>query len=131
MPPKTWRTASKSICARCGKGEATLSGEGVDALFDGAQMLEQVIGARRAGTAPPSIDAVVARIGRVVTDGGQSDARDLQRPRAPTAAPRQSRKPRWRCTFSPSADLVARGIRVDTVRKRLSSAGEISVRCRG
>ena len=51
------------------QGEVTLSGEGVDALFDGAQMLEQVIGARRAGTAPPSIDAAVARIGRVVTNG--------------------------------------------------------------
>src|SRR4029079_18072423 len=33
--------------------------------------------------------------------------------------------PTWRCTFSPSADLVARGVRVDTVRKRLSSAGHI------
>ena len=106
------------------QGEATLSGEGVDALFDGAQMLEQVIGARRAGTAPPSIDAAVARIGRVVTDGASD--RTISRAARPTAVPRQARKPRWLCTFSPSADLVARGIRVDTVRQRLSSAGEIT-----
>ena len=41
-------------------GEAILTAEGVDALFDGAQMLEQVIGARRAGTDAPPIDSVVA-----------------------------------------------------------------------
>jgi len=110
------------------QGEAALSAEGVDALFDGAQMLEQVIGARRAGTATPPIDVVVARIARVVADGATDRATaNAARPAATAAsAPPRPQKPRWRCTFSPSAELVARGIRVDTVRQRLSSAGEIT-----
>src|SRR6185295_2606855 len=111
------------------QGEATLSAEGVDALFDGAQMLEQVIGARRAGTPLPTIDAVVARMARVVADGASERANvGAARPAGFDAGTplRIGAIPRWRCTFSPSADLVARGVRVDTVRKRLSSAGEIT-----
>src|SRR6185503_3699451 len=44
------------------QGGAILAGDGVDALFDGTQVLEQVIGARRAGTPIPPISAVVGRI---------------------------------------------------------------------
>jgi two-component system chemotaxis sensor kinase CheA len=107
--------------------DAVLTGDGVDALFDGAHMLEQVIAARRAGNPPPPIDAVVTRIGRVLADGAieraASAAGVTTQPAAnPTPATSQRR---WLCTFSPSADLVARGVRVDTVRKRLSTAGEI------
>jgi len=105
------------------QGEAALSAEGVDALFEGAQMLEQVIGARRAGMPLPPIDAVVVRVGRVVA-GGATDRASAHASRPPAVA--KALKPQWRCTFSPSADLVARGVRVDTVRQRLSSAGEIS-----
>ena len=110
------------------EGEAILTAEGVDTLFDGAQMLEQVIGARRAGAAPPPIDSVVSRIARLVVNvasaAERASAAAVSAPgaRGPAHAPSV---PRWRCTFSPSADLVARGIRVDTVRKRLSSAGQI------
>jgi two-component system, chemotaxis family, sensor kinase CheA len=110
------------------QGEAMLTVDGVDALFDGAQTLEQVIAARRAGNQPPSIDTVVARIGRVVADAAVERASATPAvDRAPgvPATPRLAQLPRWRCTFSPSADLVARGVRVDTVRKRLETAGEI------
>jgi two-component system chemotaxis sensor kinase CheA len=109
------------------RGEAILTSEGVDALFDGAQMLEQVIGARRAGTASILIDPVVGRIAQLVAAVASPEERASATAASTlsgAAAAAQS-KPRWRCTFTPSADLVARGIRVDTVRKRLSSAGEI------
>ena len=33
--------------------------------------------------------------------------------------------PLWRCNFAPSAELMARGMRVDTVRERLAAAGDI------
>ena len=106
--------------------EATLTAQGVDALFDGAQILEQVIGARRDGTQPPSIDGAVAQIRRVLIDAAADRA--AAAPSADTlstAATARATQPRWRCTFSPSADLVARGVRVDSVRKRLATAGEI------
>ena len=110
------------------QGEAILTADGVDALFDGAQMLEQVLGARRAGNASPPIDSVVSRIARLVATVASAAERAsaAASARGGRVAPAQAPSvPRWRCTFSPSAELVARGIRVDTVRKRLSSAGEI------
>jgi len=109
------------------QSEAILTADGVDALFDGIQMLEQVIGSRRAGHAPPPIGSVVGRIAQLVANV----VTPAQRAAAAASAPGTGHRaqtasvPRWRCTFVPSADLVARGIRVDTVRKRLSSAGEI------
>jgi two-component system chemotaxis sensor kinase CheA len=109
-------------------GEAILTAEGVDALFDGAQVLEQVIGAKRAGSATPPIDSVVSRIARLVAKVASASERAAAAGVSTSAGGGRSRPPsmpRWRCTFSPSADLVARGIRVDTVRKRLSSAGQI------
>jgi two-component system chemotaxis sensor kinase CheA len=108
------------------QGETVLTSGGVDALFDGAQVLEQVIGAKRAGEEPPSIDAAVSRIRRVVAEGIVDRA--IAGPAGSGAAglgivPVPLR--RWRCSFSPSAALVARGVRVDTVRRRLAAAGEI------
>ena len=106
------------------KGRVLLSAEGMDALIDGTLMLEQAIGIRRSGGTFPAVGPVAARIARLVdaapAAGAPADSV------APVDAPSPvSSAPRWRCTFSPSADLVARGIRVDTVRERLAGAGEI------
>jgi two-component system chemotaxis sensor kinase CheA len=105
------------------QGEAVLTADGVNALFDGAQILEQVIGARRSGTVPPSIDPAVARVARLVSRPDQSAAPGARGAVAVSA--HAAERPRGRCAFVPSLELVARGIRVDTVRKRLSSAGDI------
>ena len=102
------------------KGDVQLSAEGMDALFDGTQMLEQVVGIRRTGGTFPAIGPVAARIATLV-----STAPSASRPPAAAPAPPASGLPRWRCSFSPSPELVARGIRVDTVRSRLTAAGEI------
>jgi two-component system chemotaxis sensor kinase CheA len=103
------------------EAETTLTAEGVDALFHGTQLLEQVIGARRAGKPSPAIGPVLARIGRLLATPSQSTSAA----NTTSAQAGAGDLPRWRCTFTPSAELVARGIRVDTVRKRLSSAGDI------
>jgi two-component system, chemotaxis family, sensor kinase CheA len=102
-------------------GEVQLSAEGMDALIDGTQMLEQTVQVRRDGGTFPAIETVAARIARLVDPSG---ARGTRLSRA-GAAPPDSSAPRWRCSFSPSPELVARGIRVDTVRTRLAAAGEI------
>jgi two-component system, chemotaxis family, sensor kinase CheA len=105
------------------KGDAILSTEGMDALFDGTQMLEEVVRVRRSGGTFPVIAPVAARIERLVqvtaaaAGAGAAPAAD--------ARPAASAPPQWRCTFAPSADLVARGIRVDTVRARLAATGDI------
>ncbi len=105
------------------QGGVILSADGMDALFDGTQTLEQVIGIRRNGGTFPAIGPVAERIARLVDAMPAGDGR--ARPAAAAAPAPASGVPRWRCTFEPSSDLVARGVRVDTVRRRLASAGEI------
>ena len=41
--PRTWRIASRTILRALRQGDAMLTTEGMDALFDGTQMLEQVV----------------------------------------------------------------------------------------
>ncbi len=105
------------------QGTATLSAEGIDALLDGTMMLERVIGVRRSGGTFPDGAIVAARIATLLkapaaaVPAGATDS-------PPDAAPRNPAM-RWRCTFVPSAELVGRGVRVDTVRERLASVGQI------
>jgi two-component system chemotaxis sensor kinase CheA len=99
---------------------ATVSVEGVNALFDGTQLLEQVVGARRSGSASPAIGFVVDRIAALVAGGSAPGHRSARGAAAVPAA-----VPHWRCTFTPSRDLVARGVRVDSIRTRLAALGEI------
>jgi two-component system chemotaxis sensor kinase CheA len=103
------------------RGDAVLSAEGMDALCDGTQMLEQVVAVRRTGGTFPGVGQLAGRITRLVeaAPAGRGSESRIVASAPPTAVPR------WRCTFAPSAELVARGIRVDTVRGRLSNAGEI------
>src|SRR5581483_10749551 len=100
------------------EGRAGLTSSMFEALVAGANLLEQIIAARRAGTAVPGIDARVAQL---------ADAHRSLRTRdnVPAAAPVESPVQTIRVTFSPSAELVARGIKVDTVRARLAQLGDI------
>lgn len=96
-------------------GDVVLSPGTLDALVDGVQVLEQVIAARRATSAMPSIDAQMARLGAVSGAPPAAAAQDA-------ATPARSH---WKVTFTPSPALVARGIKVDTIRARLMEVGQI------
>jgi two-component system, chemotaxis family, sensor kinase CheA len=104
------------------QGSAILSADGIDALLDGTMMLEQVIGVRRSGGTFPDGAVVAARIATLLK---APTAASIDTPNRSHGVARQSAATRWRCTFVPSAELVVRGIRVDTVRERLASAGQI------
>jgi two-component system chemotaxis sensor kinase CheA len=101
-----------------------LTAEGMDALFDGTQLLEQVVAVRRSGGTFPRVRDVADRIARLV-EAGTGGGRDVVRASIDVTPAARVVVPRWTCTFAPSAALVARGIRVDTVRERLSGAGDI------
>src|SRR5689334_8749022 len=104
-------------------GEAAPTRDGLDALFAGTQTLEQVIAARRAQMPLPSIDAIGGRIAQLIaTDATPGVAR---RPVTDAASPAPPGMQRWEISFIPSQELMARGIRVDTIRQRLVNAGEI------
>ena len=86
-------------------------------------MLEQVIGVRRSGGTFPDGAIVAARIATLLNAPAAAAPSDASNP-SHGAAPHGAAT-RWRCTFVPSAELVGRGIRVDTVRERLASSGQI------
>jgi two-component system chemotaxis sensor kinase CheA len=104
-------------------GEAEPTRDGLDALFAGTQTLEQVIAARRAEMPLPPIDAIGSRIAQLIaTDAAPGVA---QPPLADAASRAGLGARRWHISFTPSQELMARGIRVDTIRQRLAGAGEI------
>jgi two-component system, chemotaxis family, sensor kinase CheA len=104
-------------------GDVALTRDGLDALFDGTQTLEQVIAAHRSQMPLPAIAVISARIAHLVASG--AIAPDARPPVARTTSVAGGAAQRWDISFIPSQELVARGVRVDTIRKRLASAGEI------
>jgi two-component system chemotaxis sensor kinase CheA len=96
---------------------ASLTPAGLEALIQGTHVLEQVIAARRTGSRPPAIDAIVDQIERART-GAPSSA-----PVAPAAAGEAAAACLVR--FTPAPPLSERGITVDWVRARLLESGEI------
>jgi two-component system chemotaxis sensor kinase CheA len=111
------------------RGQLVLSPIGFEALIDAANMLEAVIAARRAQTPIPDIEAQLARLADVFG----VEVPGIDRTASPSAADAEvsggaSDKKEgalWNVTFTPSADLVARGIKVDTIRGRLAALGRI------
>jgi two-component system chemotaxis sensor kinase CheA len=101
-------------------GEAVITAAGIDALVAGVRTFEQILSAKRAGNDAPAIHTTVARL-QAVTAGTSPAA--VTAPAAP-ALSRGVR--RWLVTFSPSAELVARDIKVDTIRQRLLTIGDIA-----
>jgi len=106
--------------------DATLSSAGVNALFDGTHLLEQVVGARRAGGQVPPIGAAVGAMAALLGTPSSAGAPALSPEAVPLAPPAGApAAPYWRFTFTPSRALVERGVRVDTVRARLMAVGDI------
>jgi two-component system, chemotaxis family, sensor kinase CheA len=98
-------------------GEALLTTAGMDLLIKGAGTLEASIATRRANESPRDTSHIVDEIQALIDrDGG--DAAD-------PAAATSRRRGNWRCIFTPSPELIARGVNVDVVRARLREHGEI------
>ena len=98
--------------------DTTLSQRGVDALVAGVGALERTIAARRDGQPAPAVDQVLREIAATTPEPGAEVA-------APAGPAADVAAASWRVTFTPSAELVARGVTVDTVRARLRERGTI------
>ena len=101
------------------EGECAVTTAGSDALIEGTRRLEHIINAHRAGSPLPPIEDVIARVENLVGTRGE-------RPAA-TSAPEDATETgrRWTCRFVPTRELLASGIGVDLVRKRLGEIGTI------
>ncbi|HEY1911052.1 MAG TPA: chemotaxis protein CheA, partial [Vicinamibacterales bacterium] len=106
-------------------GELPVTDDGLNLLIEGTQLLERIVHAHRDKEALPPIDDVVGRVAIAL----------------PTATPRVSASEHagirtgadgdssaarmWQCTFAPTRELLAKGVGVDAIRKRLGQIGTI------
>jgi two-component system, chemotaxis family, sensor kinase CheA len=105
--------------------ETMVSSEGIDTLLEGIQRLEQIISAHQLKRSPPSIDHIVARVDRLVPGKGQAAHVDQRGTARGTVQTPAALRPKWQCTFLPTRELLARGVGVDAIRKRLGELGSI------
>ena len=98
------------------EGETVLTTAGMDALIKGARALEASIAARRAGTARVDTEAITRQLREFAAD----DAAEARLEGSHTTLTAN-----WSCIFTPSPELIARGVNVDAVRARLREIGEI------
>ena len=99
-------------------GEMSLSPDGTNVLIEGTQRLEQIVTAHRGHLTPPSIADLVSRIEALVHPA----VRIVTEQAAPIPQPHGHR---WRCTFVPTRELVASGVGVDAIRRRLGEVATI------
>lgn len=101
------------------EGEVALTTHGVEMLIEGTAALERAIAARRDASTPHDSTASLEHLRALLAvppAGPEAPARGV--PAAPAI-------PDWDCTFTPSPDLISRGINVNEVRTRLRLAGDI------
>jgi len=103
-------------------GQVRLSTPGVEGLIAGTQLLEQSVAAHRTSAPQPDIASAVSTLHALVADdAGATAAGDAGPvPENPAAAVAS-----WRCVFTPSPELLGRGVNVDVVRSRLRDCGQI------
>ena len=100
------------------EGDISLSSAGTNVLIEGTQRLEQIVAAHRAQLALPAIDDLVSRIEVIIRPAAPASTSDPD-------ARAESAGRRWRCAFTPTRDLIASGIGVDAIRRRLAEMATI------
>jgi two-component system, chemotaxis family, sensor kinase CheA len=103
------------------QGQTGLESTNFEALVDATKALEQVVQARRRREPMPAIDRALSRL-EVCSQGPSATSLALD---ASAESRTEPRSQLWRVTFTPSADLIARGVKVDTIRGRLLDIGQI------
>jgi two-component system chemotaxis sensor kinase CheA len=103
-------------------GEVSIDAEGIGLLIEGVRLLERVVDAHRVHGPTPPIAELIERVFRAAERTSPPTAEHA----APAAQPdRPKSTVTWTCTFAPTRELLARGLGVDAVRKRLSDVGTI------
>ena len=100
------------------QGETALDSANLETLLAGANALEAVIVARREGKLLPSGEQVIAALRDLASTQVET------RPAVAAASQPATAVRSWTVRFAPSPELVARGIKVDTIRARLLEIGK-------
>jgi two-component system, chemotaxis family, sensor kinase CheA len=104
-------------------GHVLLTASTFDTLLDGAKMLEDVILAHRNSTPRPAVTPILDRLNAFAHAAPEASEGDIGPIDGATKGVTAARV--WRVTFTPSPALVARGVKVDTVRNRLLQIGQV------
>ena len=105
--------------------QVALTPANFEALVDAARMLEAVVAARRTGTSIPDIEPQVQQLRALARPANTVETTGPAKRQPPHDGADSSPVPRWKVTFVPSAELVSRGVKVDTIRTRLLEIGQV------
>lgn len=124
----------ETFLAAVRKSEVRLQVTGLEVLIAGISALEQIIAARRDAIEVPDASSLISKVAALAPRspssgaGNKSQSRTAADPRIQETKLADKLLPgveAWRVTFTPSAELVARGIDVNQVRARLQQLGDI------
>jgi two-component system chemotaxis sensor kinase CheA len=101
-------------------GTLALSEPGLEALGVGISLLENVINARRHDQPIPSIDEITHRL-----QAAQTSSAPPPETSGEETPPGAQAAHRFQVEFTPTAELAARGVNVNSVRARLQEVGEL------
>lgn len=113
--------------------QSALSAAFVDSLFASVDAIERCVAARRAGSTPPDVSAVLDDLERAmpaaaeVATGPLAEARTAAAPSTPVSTPAapDASGVMHHFEFVPSAERTQRGVGVDAIRTRLRDLGTI------
>jgi two-component system, chemotaxis family, sensor kinase CheA len=103
-------------------GQVTVTSASFETLVDGVKLLDDIVRAHRSGSTPPPVTAWIEKIDAIEGRAAGVESTPAHPPDRATTATSASV---WKVTFTPSPELVARGVKVDSVRARLLQIGQI------
>jgi two-component system chemotaxis sensor kinase CheA len=125
--------AAEEFLRQLTQGRVSVSLPAVEVLMNAAGALEQIVAAFRAKSSPPAHEGILKALGAF--RGPELEAEEPRRrvdgALHDSAIAHQFEEAHarglllWRCIFVPSRELDERGININSVRARLSRAGEI------
>lgn len=125
--------AAEELLRELSRGRVTLSLPSLELLMATARMLEQIVLAFRSGKPGPDhsplVSSLLQRGAKAETKAAPSRKPDAPPPGEQAAPDIENARGRgllvWRCIFVPSREKDEQGLNVNSVRARLSKAGEI------
>ena len=119
--------AAEDFLRELSRGRASLTLSGLELLMGATQKLEQIVSAFRSRSALPDIRPLMQSLREIagMDSGAKTEASGQTGQDSEIEAGRARALVMWQCTFIPSRELDERGININSVRARLSKAGEI------
>ena len=126
-PAEELAHSAEDFLRELSRGRASLTLSGLELLMGATQKLEQIVSAFRSKSALPDIRPLMRSLREIagMDSGAKTEASGRSGQDSEIEAGRARGLVMWQCTFIPSRELDERGININSVRARLTQAGEI------